>query len=230
MRLGKFDTEGVLNAFWRCLICLCLWGNDAVVSAAEPSLPRVLVMGDSIAAGYGLDPGKAFPAQLQRFAVEHGIKVEIVNAGLSGETSAGGARRISWLLRQHVDIFVLELGGNDALRGLAVNETEVNLTQIITRARERYPTVRIVLAGMKAPPNLGPDFTSRFEALYPRVASATGSILIPFVLDGVAGVPELNQPDGIHPTVEGQAIIAKTVWGTLEPLLRALRNQVEPTR
>ena len=190
--------------------------------AAEQSVtPRVVVMGDSIAAGYGLDPNEAFPAQLQRLANEGGARATIVNAGLSGETSAGGLRRIDWLLKQPIDIFLLELGGNDALRGLALDETEQNLAAIIERVRARYPNARILLAGMKAPPNLGAEFTSRFESIYPTVAERTGAILIPFILEGVGGVAELNQPDGIHPTAEGQRIIAATAWRYLEPLLTA---------
>lgn len=201
------------------LLCLRIGSSHSVAAEKGPGRLRVLVMGDSIAAGYGLEPGEAFPAKLQQLADDKGVNAEIINAGLSGETSAGGVRRIDWLLRQPVDIFVLELGGNDALRGLAVDATERNLMEIITRVRGRYPAVRVVLAGMKAPPNLGPDFTKSFEDIYPRVAKATGSLLIPFVLEGVAGVAALNQADGIHPTADGQRIIAKNVWATVEPLL-----------
>jgi acyl-CoA thioesterase-1 len=221
MRPAKFCCIRHLILLRFLVLCFLLVSAYPAVGEQAPRSLRVLVMGDSIAAGYGLDPGDAFPAQLQRIADDKGVKAEIVNGGLSGETSAGGVRRIDWLLRQPVDVFVLLLGGNDALRGLAVDDTERNLMEIIRRVRDRYPAVRVVLAGMKAPPNLGPDFTNRFEAIYRRVAEATQSTLIPFVLEGVAGVPALNQTDGIHPTVEGQRIIAKTVWTSVEPLVRA---------
>jgi acyl-CoA thioesterase-1 len=219
MRELKFKTKLFLLLLCGQLACSLVWSAFSPAAAVNPQVPRVLVMGDSIAAGYGLEPNQAFPAQLQHLADARGVKVEVVNAGLSGETSAGGVRRVNWLLKQPVDIFLLELGGNDALRGLALDETEHNLLEIIKRVRERYPSVKIVLAGMKAPPNLGADFTDRFEGIYPRVAKATGATLIPFILNGVGGVPEMNQPDGIHPTAEGQSIIAETVWSSLEPLL-----------
>lgn len=224
MRAQKFKAKRFFLLLCGPIGYLILWCNLSIAADINPTLPRVLVMGDSIAAGYGLEPSEAFPAQLQRLAEAKGIKVEIVNAGLSGETSAGGVRRINWLLKQKVDIFILELGGNDALRGLALDETERNLIEIVKRVRDRYPSVKVVLAGMKAPPNLGADFIEHFEGIYPKVAKATAATLIPFVLKGVGGVPEMNQPDGIHPTAEGQRVIAETVWSSLEPLLANTPN------
>jgi len=176
----------------------------------------VVILGDSIAAGYGLDTSEAFPAYLQKLANIAGIKVTIVNAGLSGETTSGGARRINWILNQPVDILVIELGGNDALRGLDLNQTEANLRSIIVSARAKFSTIRIILAGMLAPPNLGQEFTERFRSIYPRIAAQESVKLIPFILDGVGGVRELNQPDGIHPTAEGHERIASIVWPYLK--------------
>ncbi len=195
---------------------------NIAVHAEESRPPRVLVLGDSIAAGYGLDLAQAFPAHLQRIADSENFGVEIINAGLSGETSAGGARRITWVLKQRIDILLIELGGNDALRGLNPAHTESNLRAIIATALAHHPKLRIVLAGMKAPPNLGSEFTSRFENVYRRIASDTHIPLIPFVLEGVGGVNELNQADGIHPTEAGQRIIADTVWPYLKREIESL--------
>jgi acyl-CoA thioesterase-1 len=142
-----------------------------------------------------------------------------VNAGLSGETTAGGLRRLDWILRQRVDIFVLELGGNDGLRGIAPATTRSNLTLMIDRIRQRYPEVKIVIAGMQLPTNMGPEHTRDFAAVFPEVARTSKAVLIPFLLDRVGGVATLNQPDGIHPTAEGHQIVADTVWRTLQPLL-----------
>ncbi|MDQ7040510.1 MAG: arylesterase, partial [Rhodothermus sp.] len=173
---------------------------------------NVLVLGNSLAAGYGLSPEEAFPALLQRKVDSLGWPVRIINAGLSGETSAGGLRRIDWLLRERIDILILELGANDGLRGIDPEVTRRNLQGIIDKVRTRYPDADIILAGMQLPPNLGPDYTAAFRAIYPALARANKAHLIPFLLEGVGGVPELNQPDGIHPTAEGQRIIAENVW------------------
>ena len=202
---------------WIAAITICGLSNAALSEQRNP--PRLVVFGDSIAAGYGIDQNEAFPAQLQLLADSEAVAVVVVNAGLSGETTAGGARRIIWVLKQPVDILLIELGGNDALRGLDLKQTEENLRAIIQTARERHPQVKIILGGMKAPPNLGADFTARFETLYPRIAKDTGVTLIPFILEGVGGVAELNQADGIHPTAEGQKVIAETVWSFVKPML-----------
>jgi acyl-CoA thioesterase-1 len=176
------------------------------------SRKTILFFGDSITAGYGIDEQEAFPALIQQRLDSLGMPWRAVNAGLSGETSAGGLRRIDWLLQQPVDILILELGGNDGLRGVSPNETRRNLEEIIDRTRAKYPEVRIILAGMQVPPNLGPDYAASFADVYPSVARNKKVELIPFILDGVGGIPELNLPDGIHPTAEGHRIVAETVW------------------
>ena len=189
---------------------------------------NVLVLGNSLAAGYGLSPDEAFPAVLQRKVDSLGWPVRIINAGLSGETSAGGLRRIEWLLRERIDVLILELGANDGLRGIDPEVTRRNLQGIIDSVRARYPDADIILAGMQLPPNLGPDYTAAFRAIYPELARANDAHLIPFLLEGVGGVPELNQADGIHPTAEGQRIVAENVWRVLRPVLE--RQLSRPTR
>lgn len=186
----------------------------------------VLVVGNSLAAGYGLSEDEAFPALLQQKADSAALqKVEIVNAGNSGETTAGGRRRIDWLLRRpDVDVLLLALGGNDALRGLPPDSARANLRTIIDKTKARFPDVCVVLAGMKAPPNMGTAYTQRFEQIYPQLAEETGARLVPFLLEGVAGRPALNQPDGIHPTARGQRIVARNVWTVLGPLLKEMRG------
>lgn len=190
----------------------------------------VLVVGNSLAAGYGLSEEQAFPALLQQKADSAGLgRVEVVNAGVSGETTAGGRRRIDWLLqRNDVDVLLLELGGNDALRGLPPDSAKANLRAMIEQTKAKFPQARVVLAGMKAPPNMGSDYAQRFEQVYPQLAEQTGATLIPFLLKGVAGRPALNQPDGIHPTAEGQKVLARNVWNTLGPLLREMRGASAP--
>jgi acyl-CoA thioesterase-1 len=189
--------------------------------AAAPELPVVLFLGDSLTAGYGLPSDEAFPARIQEHIDAAGLGYRVVNAGVSGDTSAGGRRRIDWLLRQPVAVLVLELGGNDMLRGQDLAALRENLQGIVAATRAAHPEAAIVIAGMRAPPNLGPTYVTGFEATFRELARDTGAVLIPFVLEGVAAVPELNQADGIHPTAEGHRIVAETVWRTLEPLLRA---------
>jgi acyl-CoA thioesterase-1 len=186
------------------------------LGAAEPR--TVLFFGDSLTAGYGVEPDEAYPALIQRKIDQAGLPWRVVNAGLSGETTSGGLRRLDWILRQHVDIFVIELGGNDGLRGIDPALTSSNLTAMITRIRQRYPDVKLVLAGMQLPTNMGIEYTRQFAAIYPEVARTGRAVLIPFLLDRVGGVPTLNQADGIHPTAEGHQIVADTVWRTLQPL------------
>lgn len=193
-------------------------------AAGDERSPAILFLGNSLTAGYGLDPDDAFPARIQARIDSLGWNFRVVNAGLSGETSAGGLRRINWLLRQPVDVLVLELGANDGLRGTPLNETRRNLQAIIDRAREKNPGIRIVIAGMEVPPNLGEAYTTEFRTLYADLADANDAALIPFLLDGVGGIPELNLPDGIHPTAEGHSIVAGTVWDTLKPVLADLRR------
>ncbi|OIR05119.1 esterase TesA precursor [mine drainage metagenome] len=181
----------------------------------------IVFFGDSLTAGLGLeDPAsQAFPGLIQKKIDAAGLPWRVVNAGLSGETSAGGLRRVDWVLRQHVDIFVLELGGNDGLRGIPPADTRANLQGIVDRVRAKYPDARIVLAGMQMPSNLGPAYTRAFRDVYPELAAKDHLVLIPFLLAGVGGRPDLNQADGIHPTARGHAIVADTVWTVLRPLL-----------
>jgi acyl-CoA thioesterase-1 len=178
-----------------------------------------LFLGNSLTAGLGVSEDQAFPALIQQKIDSAGLRYGVVNAGVSGETSAGGLRRIDWLLRQRVDVLVLELGANDGLRGQDVDSMAANLQAIIDKTRAAYPDVRIVIAGMQAPPNMGPSYTRRFRAVFPRLARENDATLIPFLLADVAAVDTLNQPDGIHPTAQGHRIIAETVWKVLEQVL-----------
>lgn len=186
---------------------------------------RVLVLGNSIAAGSGVDPKQAFPALLQQKVDSLGWNVRIVNAGLSGETTAGGRRRLDWLLRQPVDVLLIELGGNDGLRGVDPGTTQRNLQAMIDTARAHYPDVRILLAGMQIPPNLGPEYTKTFKQIYPTLAEKNDVALIPFLLEGVGGVDSLMQSDGMHPNAAGHRRVATNVWNELKPILAALRQE-----
>lgn len=188
-------------------------------SSQDDETPVILFLGDSITAGYGIDESQAFPALIQEMIDKTGKKYRVINAGLSGETSAGGLRRMNWLLRSRVDILVLELGANDGLRGIDLSTTRQNLQAIIDRTKERYPDVIVVVAGMQVPPNLGSEYTRQFQQIFPDLAKSNNATLIPFILEGVAGIPSLNLPDGIHPTAEGHQIMAQTVWKILSPLL-----------
>jgi len=179
----------------------------------------ILFFGDSLTAGYGLEKGEAFPEILQQKIDSLGLSYRVVNAGLSGETTSGGKNRIDWVLKQNVDVFFLELGANDGLRGIPVAETKNNLQQIIDFVREQNPEIEIILAGMQIPPNMGQEYTREFRAIFPDLAEENNVNLIPFLLEDVAGIPELNQQDGIHPTAEGQEILAENVWDVLKPIL-----------
>jgi len=179
----------------------------------------ILFFGDSLTAGYGLSTEEAFPALLEKDLNKTDKKVKVVNAGLSGETSAGGLSRIDWILRQPVDIFVLELGANDGLRGLPIEQTRQNLQSIINKIKAKNPNCKIVLAGMMVPPNMGKQYTDDFKNIYPDLARKNNATLIPFILDGVAGIEKLNQADGIHPTPEGHRIIATNLKKVFEKLI-----------
>lgn len=181
--------------------------------------PVILFFGNSITAGYQLDVKDAFPAIIQERLDSLGYDYKVVNAGLSGETSAGGLNRIEWVLQTIPDIFVLELGANDGLRGLDLDETKKNLKGIIEKVREANPKVKVVLAGMQVPPNLGNEYTGKFQKMFQEIASESHTVLIPFLLEGVAGNPDLNLRDGIHPTPEGHQIVSENVWPVLKPLL-----------
>jgi len=177
----------------------------------------ILFFGTSLTAGMGLDPNDAYPRVIQEKLDSLDLPYQVVNAGLSGETTASGRNRIGWVLNQQVDIFVLELGANDGLRGIPLDETRKNLQAIIDTIRSKNPETKIILAGMQIPPNLGQEYTSEFRNIFPELAKKNNIRLIPFLLENVAGNPELNQQDGIHPTAKGQKILAENVWEVLEP-------------
>jgi acyl-CoA thioesterase-1 len=188
------------------------------VSAERPS---IVAFGDSLTAGLGVPPDQSYPVRLQRTLDAAGYAYRVVNAGVSGDTTAGGARRVSWILKNKPTIVILELGGNDGLRGLSLQETKANLERIIQQLQQA--SVTVVLAGMKLPPNYGQDYTDGFEALFQALAKQYRLTLIPFFLDGVAGSTLLNQADGIHPTGEGYRIIVEKIFPTIEPLLKGKR-------
>lgn len=180
----------------------------------------MLFFGDSLTAGFGVERAQAFPARVEELIEEAGLDFRVEAAGVSGETSAGGLRRIDWVLREPIGVLVLELGGNDGLRGVPPEATRENLQTIIDRTRATWPEADIVLAGMQVPPSLGARYTEAFREIFPALAEANDAELIPFLLEGVGGRPELNLPDGIHPTPEGHERIALNVWTVLEPVLR----------
>lgn len=180
----------------------------------------ILFFGNSLTAGYGLDQDEGFPARIQDKLDSLNLDYQVVNAGLSGETTAGGRNRIDWVMNQDVDIFVLELGANDGLRGVPVEETRRNLQAIIDKVRETNPDTEIILAGMQIPPNLGREYAENFRQIFPELAEENDIHLIPFLLEGVAGNPELNLGDGIHPTAEGYEIVAENVWEVLGPVVK----------
>lgn len=188
-------------------------------AAVTDSARHIVFFGNSLTAGYGLDPSEAFPAVIQEKIDSLHLPYKVVNAGLSGETTAGGKGRIDWLLQQPLDVFVLELGGNDGLRGIPVSETGKNLQEIIDRVKAKYPQARILLAGMQVPPNMGSKYAGEFRAVFRSLADKNKIPLVPFLLEGVGGVPELNQPDGIHPTARGHEIVANNVWEVLRGML-----------
>ncbi|MBB6128731.1 arylesterase [Mucilaginibacter lappiensis] len=193
------------------------------IIAAQPdstSSKTVLFFGDSLTAGYGLDdPSEAFPGVIKDKIDSLKLPSKVINAGLSGETTAGGNARLDWLLKQKVDVFILELGANDGLRGIPVNETNKNLQSIIDKVKAKYPEVKIVLLGMQVPPNMGADYVNKFKAIFPDLAAKNHTQLVPFLLQGVGGIPALNQADGIHPTAQGAKIVANNVWGVLKGVL-----------
>ncbi|HET9316316.1 MAG TPA: arylesterase [Vicinamibacteria bacterium] len=203
----------------------CSPARDAAPSPApSPSVtvsvsPVILFVGTSLTAGLGLDPTQAYPARIEERVRAEGLPYRVVNAGVSGETSAAARRRLDWLLRQPVAVLVIETGANDGLRGQDPAATRAEIQAMIDRARLVSPPPRILLVGMQAPPNMGREYTHAFRALYADLARANGVALVPFLLEGVAGQPRLNQSDGIHPTAEGQRILADNVWPHLQPLL-----------
>jgi acyl-CoA thioesterase I len=198
--------------------------QDAQNTTAKPDSSSgektVLFFGDSLTAGYGLDDAsQAFPGVVQNKIDSAKLHYKVINAGVSGETSAGGKGRINWILKQKVDVFVLELGANDGLRGIPVHETVQNLQSIIDTVKTKYPKAKLVVLGMQVPPNMGTTYAYSFKAIFPELAAKNNMALVPFLLKGVGGVPSLNQKDGIHPTAEGAKIVGNNVWDVLQGVL-----------
>ena len=194
--------------------------SEAPLEAESKSNKRNIVFfGNSLTAGYGLDISESFPAQIQEIIDSLGHNYAVINAGLSGETTASGNSRIDWVLKNDIDVFVLELGANDGLRGIPTSETRKNLQEIVDKVKSKYPESRIVVAGMQVPPNMGDEYASDFRSIFPELADNNKAALIPFLLEDVAGEPELNLEDGIHPTAIGHQIVARNVWKVLQNVL-----------
>ena len=184
----------------------------------------ILFYGNSLTAAYGLDVKEGFPNRIQQRIDSLGLDYKVINSGLSGETTSGGLNRLDWVLNQPVDIFVLELGANDGLRGIPISETMNNLQEMIDMVKDKNPDTKIILAGMQIPPNMGAEYASQFKAMYPALAQSNNTYLIPFLLEGVAGIPELNLEDGIHPTAKGQRIVTNNVWEILKTIVLPVRG------
>jgi acyl-CoA thioesterase-1 len=239
MFLNRMPLQLSMELRWRLpllallLVCACACGkSDGQAESAPaasggaapvqdptapPARPRIVLLGDSLTAGYGLLESQSYPAILQQHIDADGYEYEVVNAGVSGDTTAGGLRRLDWALQGNVRILLVALGGNDGLRGLAVSEMKQNLTTIVQRAKERG--IAVILAGMEAPPNFGQEYAASFRQAFRDVALKERVIFLPFLLQNVGGRPELNQGDGIHPNPQGAAIVADTVWKVLRPVL-----------
>lgn len=205
------------------MIGLLLAAGSVILAEETPNAndtaKRIVILGDSITAGYGLDPKEAYPTLLQTKITAAKLPYTVANAGVSGDTTAGGLRRVAWAMTKGADVLVIALGGNDGLRGISPVETKKNLLGIIKKARSKNPKIKILIAGMQMPDNMGPDFTARFKALFSEVAKESKATLIPFLLEGIGGVEKLNQADGIHPTADGQAKVAENVWKILQPTI-----------
>jgi acyl-CoA thioesterase I len=197
--------------------------ESPVAANSAPTSPdgrrTILFLGTSLTAGLGLDPDSAYPQQVQRKIDASGLPYQVVNAGVSGETSAGLLRRLDWVLRRPADVIVVETGANDGLRGLPVSATRATIGQVLDRIKRERPNASLLLVQMEAPPNLGQEYTSAFHAMFPELAREHGATLMPFLLEGVAGDPRLNQGDGVHPNNAGERIVADNVWRLLQPLL-----------
>jgi len=197
--------------------------TPAPAASATTAKPRIVFLGDSLTAGLGLAPDKSYPSVIGKRLKDRGLDYDVVNAGVSGDTSAGGVRRVDWSLDGDVRVLVVALGGNDGLRGLSIGEMKKNLAAILDRAKARR--IPVILAGMEAPPNFGDDYTKAFRAVYADLAKEYSVTFIPFLLHGVAGDATLNQADGIHPNVRGAELVADIVWAELEPVLRRPKDQ-----
>ncbi|HEY7566273.1 MAG TPA: arylesterase [Gemmatimonadaceae bacterium] len=219
---GERDSRNLPNESQQAVVDSSSDSTQSHAARRDSTAPTVLIVGTSLTAGLGLDPYDAYPGVLQRMADSAGYRVSVVAAGVSGETSAGALRRIDWLLQKPADVIVVETGANDGLRGLNIDSTRTNLREILRRSALLKPNARLFVVQMEAPPNLGPRYTTAFRAMFPEVAREGHAELIPFLLDGVAGEADLNQPDGIHPNEQGSVIVAANVWKELEPVLRAL--------
>jgi acyl-CoA thioesterase I len=211
-----------LSGFIAALLACEQPKDEVAANQPDTSVQRsaILFLGTSLTAGYGINPDEAFPTLIQKKIDAAGLPFRVINAGVSGETSAGALRRVDWLLQQPISVLVLETGANDGLRGLSPDSLRSNIRAILERARELQPSAKLVLIGMRIPPNYGRAYSREFESLYPELAHASGATLVPFLLEGVGGVAALNQPDGVHPTAEGQRRMAETVWRHLEPVLQ----------
>jgi acyl-CoA thioesterase-1 len=206
-------------------LALCFFSRPLPAQTATPApaantTKTIVFLGDSLTAGLGLPPSEAFPALIAEKIRAAALPFQVENAGLSGDTSAGALRRTDWMLQRPIDVLVIALGGNDGLRGLPVKSLKANLQAIIDKAKAKNPAVKIVIAGMQIPPNLGADYAANFAKVYVELARENNAVLIPFLLEGVGGQRDLNQPDMIHPTAAGHRVIADLVWRTLEPILR----------
>lgn len=212
-RMGKIRL-------WVVALALGLLASSASAQAVAAAQKSVVFLGDSLSAGFGVEPSQAFPALVAERVRAANLPYHVENAGVSGDTTAGGLRRLDWLLQKKIDVLVVELGGNDGLRGLPIDAMKANLQAIIDKARAKNPAVKIVLAGMQIPPNLGAEYAQKFRSAYQELATRNNAVLIPFLLEGVGGLRNLNQPDMIHPTAAGHRVVAETVWRALEPVLR----------
>lgn len=217
-----YRSVRLLLSAWMVLLIQIQISSGVPLTSSEEI--RVLVLGDSLSAGYGLDQEKAFPALIERRANRAGWSVRVTNGGVSGDTTASGLGRIDWLLRSPVDVLLLELGANDGLRGVAPEATYQNLQRIIDRVRASNPAVEIIIAGMMVPPNMGSEYSRQFREIFPALAAENDLHLVPFLLEGVAGDPSLNLPDGIHPNPAGHRIVADNVWKVLEPILEQMAS------
>ncbi|MHA3771787.1 arylesterase [Verrucomicrobiota bacterium sgz303538] len=203
-------------------------GDVAATNASANKRGRIVVLGDSITAGYGLqDPAQAYPALLQAKVDTAGLPFEVTNAGVSGDTTSGGLRRIDWALSRGADVLIIALGGNDGLRGIQPKQTAANLTGIVQKAKAKAPGVSVIIAGMQMPANMGPQYVEEYRTVFPRVAEENKAALVPFLLEGVGGVAELNQADLIHPNPEGQKRVAENVWPVLEKVLKERAGAVK---
>jgi len=223
MKKGSIIIVGLIILFSGCTDNAKPVGNnqnktgttDVIVAKTK----TIVFFGNSLTAGYGVSPSEAFPAIIQKKIDSLGLPYQVINAGVSGETSSGGNTRINWILREPVDIFVLELGANDGLRGTPLSETKKNLQSIIDKVKAKNPQTKLLFAGMQIPPNMGQEYSTEFRNMFSELSQRNAMTLIPFLLEGVGGEPELNQADGIHPTAEGHVIVAENVWRQLEKLL-----------